>query len=70
MSDKKKKYEPKPNTGAAFKNKNKSEEKHPDYTGSYVHADGTQWWFSAWIHESEEGKYFSFVTKPKEPKEL
>ena len=66
-----KKQEAKPNTGAAFKNKKKDSQKHPDYTGSYRHADNTEWWFSAWIHENKDGeKYLSFATSLKSPKEL
>lgn len=55
-------YEAKPNTGSFFKNDNKEKENQPDYTGSFVDANGKQMRSAAWIRESKSGKtYMSFV---------
>jgi len=52
-------YETKPNTGSLFKNDKMNHEKSPSYTGS-VNIDGVEYWQSAWINETKDGKkYFS-----------
>jgi uncharacterized protein (DUF736 family) len=55
-------YEPKDNTGVIFKNKNKTEEKHPDYTGSAV-VDGVKKDLSAWVKKGEKGKFLSIAIR-------
>lgn len=55
------------NRGVLFTNKKKETDKHPDYTGSFVDAQGNEFWVSSWINESKAGeKYMSFTTKPKD----
>lgn len=59
-------YEQKPNTGSLFRNEKKESDKHPDYNGSAL-IDGTEYWISAWLNESQSGKkYFKFSFKPKD----
>ena len=54
------------NRGALFKNDRKETENHPDYKGQ-VNVDGTDYWLSAWIKESQNGgKYMSLSVQPKE----
>ena len=36
------------NRGVLFKNKNKSDPKHPDYTGN-LNVDGEEFWLSGWV---------------------
>lgn len=45
------------NTGALFKNDRKEHDKQPDYTGS-CEVDGVEYYMSAWIRESKNGKKF------------
>ena len=64
--------EQKNNSGAIFKNENKTAENQPDYRGKMT-VDGTQWEISLWVRESAAGnKYFSAAikepyVKPTEP---
>lgn len=53
------------NTGAIFKNKNKTATNHPDYKGS-VNANGKDMDVALWLRESKSGiKYFSvMLTEP------
>ena len=54
------------NSGALFRNDKKETEKHPDYKGS-LNVDGTDYWLSAWLKESKEGKKFmSLSVQPKD----
>lgn len=57
------------NRGALFSNKeNKTAENHPDYKGS-INVNGTDFWLSAWLKTSKEGKKFmSLSVMPKESK--
>ena len=41
-----------------FKNHNKKEDKHPDYTGK-VNVDGRELTVSLWLKENDKEKYFS-----------
>lgn len=51
----------KENTGAIFKNKNKTAQNHPDYKGS-VNANGKEMEIALWLRESKIGiKYFSVM---------
>jgi len=53
--------------GVLFKNDRKEEDKHPDYKGS-CEIEGVEYWISAWIKESQKGKFMSLSFKPKEEK--
>ena len=54
------------NRGVLFKNDRKSAENHPDYTGSYMDADGKEYFLDAWVREGSKGKFFSIRTKEKQ----
>jgi uncharacterized protein (DUF736 family) len=55
MSD----YELKDGNGTAFKNKRKSEEKHPDFNGE-VKVNGKLHWLDIWVKKTKAGdNYFS-----------
>ncbi len=56
------------NSGVLFKNSRKTEDRHPDYTGSYTDAEGNEFFLDAWIRESAKGKFMSLRTKPKTQK--
>lgn len=58
------------NTGVLFKNDRKTEDKHPDYTGSFFDADGGDYFCDAWIKKSAKtgGTFLSFRVKPKQAK--
>lgn len=55
----------KENTGAIFKNKNKTAPNHPDYRG-VLNANGKDMDIALWLRESKGGvKYFSvMLTEP------
>lgn len=49
----------KENTGAAFKNDKKGNDKAPEYKGA-INVDGTEKQIALWVSESKKGtKYFS-----------
>lgn len=51
--------ETKQNTGAIFKNNNKTKDTQPDYRGK-VNVEGKEFEISLWLKESKQGvKYFS-----------
>ena len=58
------------NTGVLFKNDRKTEDKHPDYTGTFYDADGGEHFFDAWVKKSAKsgGTFLSCRTKPKQAK--
>lgn len=57
------------NRGALFKNDRKEKETQPDYKGS-LNVDGTDYWLSAWLNESRDGKkYMSLSVQPKEERQ-
>lgn len=60
--------EVKPNTGILFKNDRKSEDRHPDYTGTWIDDGGQECYLDAWKNESKNGKaYLKLrVGKPKQ----
>lgn len=55
------------NRGVLFNNKEKkTQDSHPDYSGS-INVNGVDFWLSGWIKESKEGKkFFSLSVRPKE----
>lgn len=58
-----------PNSGVLFRNDRKTEANHPDYNGSgriTINGQEHEFWISAWLKESQKGKFFSFAFKPKE----
>jgi uncharacterized protein (DUF736 family) len=46
------------NSGVLFKNKDKTTDKHPDYTGK-IDVDGREMRLAAWIREGKNGKFMS-----------
>ena len=55
------------NRGVLFTNKRKEKDTHPDYTGSFVDANGKDFWVSSWINKSKGGEtYMSFTVKAKD----
>lgn len=60
------------NTGVMFKNDRKTEDKHPDYTGSFWDADGGEFFCDAWIKKSAKSgnSFLSFRVKPKQAKAI
>jgi uncharacterized protein (DUF736 family) len=53
------------NSGALFKNDDKSNERHPDYKGS-LNVGGVDYWLSSWLKTSKAGaKYMSLSVTPK-----
>jgi len=63
--------EPKNNSGALFKNDNKTKETQPDYKGNGI-INGEQKQISAWINTSAKGlKYMSLTfEEPRDKNEL
>ena len=60
-------YEQKLNSGALFKNKEKTNEKQPDYKGP-VNVDGKDYWLSGWINQARgTGEtYMKVLLTPKD----
>lgn len=55
------------NTGVLFKNDRKTEDKHPDYTGSFYDDKGGEYFCDAWVKKSKSGgSFLSFRVKPKQ----
>jgi len=59
-----------PNSGALFKNDNKTTDKHPDLNGS-CEVDGKKFYISAWLKEGKNSgkKFYSLSFKEAEQKE-
>jgi hypothetical protein len=59
-------FEQKPNTGALFKNDDRTEENNQlHYRGSF-NVEGREFWLSAWLQTSQAGKrYMALALKPK-----
>ena len=54
------------NRGSLFKNDKKTEEKHPDMSGT-INIDGTEFWISGWKKVSKAGTGFlSLSVRPKQ----
>lgn len=54
------------NRGTLYRNENKKEENHPDYSGS-LNVSGKEFWLSGWVKESKKDgkKFFSLSIKQK-----
>jgi hypothetical protein len=60
-------YVAKEGSGSLFKNENKTESTHSDYTGS-IKINGKEFWLNAWVKEGKKGKFFSVsIGKEKQP---
>jgi len=55
-----------PNSGILSRNKKPQSDKSGEYTGS-AEIDGVDYWMSAWVRESEHGKYFKISFQKKDP---
>jgi hypothetical protein len=54
------------NRGSLFRNDKKTDEKHPDMSGS-INIDGTEYWISGWKRQSKAGTGFiSLSVRAKE----
>jgi hypothetical protein len=54
------------NSGALFRDENKTKETDRDYSG-HLNVDGVEYWVSGWVKTSKAGKKFlSLSVKPKE----
>lgn len=59
-------FVPKNNTGALFKNDDKTEETHPNAKGSAL-IEGVDFWVAAWTKTDKNGnKFQSLSFKPKD----
>lgn len=53
------------NSGSLRKNDRKEKPTHADYKGKAT-VDGVEYWLSAWIKSSDDGKWLSIAFKPKD----
>ena len=54
------------NRGSLFKNDKKTEDRHPDMSGT-INIDGTEFWISGWKKTSKAGTGFiSLSVRPKQ----
>lgn len=54
------------NRGSLFRNEKKTEEKHPDMSGS-INIEGVDYWISSWTKTSKAGtKFMSLSVRPKQ----
>lgn len=53
------------NSGVLFKNKDKSSDKAPDYTGK-INVNGTEMRLAAWIKDGKSGKFMSLKVSEEE----
>lgn len=53
------------NRGILGKNKFKTKETQPEYSGS-INVNGVEYWLNGWIKEGESGKFFSLTVRPKQ----
>lgn len=61
-------FEQRDNSGSLFKNAEKEQPNHADYTGS-IKVAGADYYLNAWIKQSKGGKpYMSLSAKPKQAK--
>jgi hypothetical protein len=58
-------FEHKENSGSVWVNDRKTEDRHPDRTGSAT-IDGVEYWVSGWLKKTKDDKpYLSLAFKPK-----
>jgi len=57
--------EVKPNTGMLMKNTRKTDEKHPDYTGTWVDENCVECYLDAWKNVSKAGNPYLKLRKGK-----
>ena len=50
--------EVKPNSGMLMKNTRKQQDSHPDYTGTWVSADGVEHYLDGWMNTSKAGNKY------------
>ena len=55
------------NSGIIGKNERKSDDKHPDITGSAT-VDGVEYWMSGWSNEKNGRKFYTLKFKVKDQK--
>jgi hypothetical protein len=56
----------KENTGSVFVNERKSEDTHPDRSGSAL-INGVEMWVNGWLRKTKDGEPYLYLTfKPKE----
>lgn len=68
MSEPKKQWETRENTGSAFRNKRKQKDTHPDYTGE-INIEGKLYWLNTWEKRTQNGDvWYSHSVNPKEDK--
>lgn len=60
-------YEMRELSGSLFRNDKKTDDKHPNATGSAL-IGGVEYWVSAWTKEGAKGKWQSLAFTRKEPK--
>ena len=61
-------FEQKDNSGSLFKNGNKEDERHADWSGRIMVA-GKMYWINAWEKQSKAGEtFFSLSVKLQVPK--
>lgn len=61
-------YQHKPNSGSLFKNKEKTQDKQPDYKGDGI-VNGKEVWLSGWINKKRDGEvYLGIKFEEKQPK--
>lgn len=54
------------NRGSSFKNDKKTEDKHPDLSGS-INIEGVEYWLSSWKKVSKAGTpFWSHSVRPKQ----
>ena len=58
-------FERRDNSGSLFKNERKTQDNHPDYSGTIMVA-GVEYWLNGWLKEGKKGRFFSLSVKPKE----
>lgn len=61
-------FEQKPNSGSLFKNQRKTQDNHPDMTGT-LDVGGQSFWINAWTKTGKNGKFLSITVKPKDARE-
>jgi hypothetical protein len=53
------------NSGVLERNKKRENDRQPEFKG-HCSVDGKEFWISAWVKESQYGKFFSMAFEPKD----